>query len=390
MTIGTAESVLRQSPALPRGFFALGDAALDGLLYLAPAGLAWGPQADAAILSANGWSLAGTPRAFTLVSVLLREGGQVIEAIAPFDAVLTWSMEEGEHVARFVGERLNAIGSRRPPFAGLAMEDGPVLMGIVNVTPDSFSDGGRFFGAQAAVEHGLALLEAGAGIIDVGGESTRPGADPVSPDEEARRVVPVVRALAERGAVVSIDTRHAHVMGAAIEAGAAVINDVSALTDDPESLAVAARSGASVVLMHMQGDPRTMQAEPRYDCAPLDVYDYLAGRLAAARSAGIPLERLCVDPGIGFGKTLDHNLQILNRLGLYHALGVPVLLGASRKSFIGRLSRAEPADQRLPGSLAAALAGTEAGCQFIRVHDVAETAQALKVWQALNRGGAHV
>ena len=255
---------------------------------------------------------------------------------------------------------------------------------MVNVTPDSFSDGGRFLDAGAAIRHGRELLEAGADIVDIGGESTRPGAQPVSVDEELARVIPVVQALAADGALVSIDTRHALVMKAAIAAGAAIINDITALTGDPDALRLLGDSDASVVLMHMQGQPASMQLDPRYDCASSEVRDYLRGRLEACRAAGIADRRLCLDPGIGFGKTLEHNLEILADLGRLVELGVAVLVGVSRKSFISRLSGGVPADQRLPGSLAAALAAVSRGAHILRVHDVAETAQALAVWRAIN------
>lgn len=378
---------LQTSPALPRGLsFLAGQGGLDGRLYVAPAGIVSGKTAAAAIASGQAWSLAGGPLAFSSCSVILREADQLTEAAAPFGAVLDWSESEGPDVARHVGGLLSALGKARPTFAGLDLSR-PRVMGIVNVTPDSFSDGGRFFDGEKAVAHGLDLLAAGADILDVGGESTRPGAETVGPEEEMRRVLPVIRALAEKGAVISVDTRHATVMGAAVENGAAIINDISALTSDPDSLSVAAKSGAAVMLMHMQGEPRAMQRDPAYAFAPLDIYDYLSGRLAACRSAGIPVERLCADPGIGFGKTVEHNLQILARMGLYHALGVPLLLGVSRKSFIGKLSRGEPAGERLAGSLTAALLGLGQGTQILRVHDVAETVQAVAVWRGIKRAG---
>ena len=256
-------------------------------------------------------------------------------------------------------------------------------MGIVNVTPDSFSDGGQFADAAAAVAHGRDLAAAGAAIVDVGGESTRPGADPVSPDEELRRVIPVVEGLAAAGLTVSIDTRRAAVMHAAVAAGATVINDVTALAGDPESLAVAAAAGVPVILMHMRGEPQTMQRDPTYDDVALDVYDALAGRVAACRAAGIPLANIAVDPGIGFGKTVDHNLELLAALAMFQGLGTAVVLGVSRKSFIGRLAGAAPADQRLPGSIAAGLAGIHHGADILRVHDVAATAQALTLWRSI-------
>jgi dihydropteroate synthase len=255
-------------------------------------------------------------------------------------------------------------------------------MGIVNATPDSFSDGGDNYNPQTAIDTALAMVEAGAHIIDVGGESTRPGSAPVSPDEEGARVLPVVSALAAKGIVVSIDTRHAKVMTAATEAGALIINDVAALRE-PGALEAAARSKAAICLMHMLGEPGTMQNDPTYACAPLDVYDFLAERIAACIQAGIPLDRITVDPGIGFGKTSDHNAQILASMALYHGLGVGILLGVSRKRFIAALSRDELPKQRFPGSMAAAQIGLDAGVQIVRVHDVAETVQATTVWRAI-------
>ncbi|HMA52777.1 MAG TPA: dihydropteroate synthase [Magnetospirillaceae bacterium] len=274
-----------------------------------------------------------------------------------------------------------------PSFAGIPL-DRPILMGIVNVTPDSFSDGGQFTGLEEAVSFGRSLALQGASILDIGGESTRPGAASVTIEQEIARAIPVVRALAADGLCVSIDTRHAPVMRAALEAGASIINDVSALEGDPYSLSVAAGSRASVVLMHMRGTPATMQDHPAYEDAPHEIFAYLAGRIEACLSAGIPRERICVDPGIGFGKTLRHNLDLLAHLDLFHKLGVPVLLGVSRKSLIAALSRNEPPQDRLAGSIAAALAGIARGVQILRVHDVAETAQAVAVWHAINQAAS--
>jgi dihydropteroate synthase len=257
-------------------------------------------------------------------------------------------------------------------------------MGIVNATPDSFSEGGAHHRAEAAIAHGQALLASGADLLDIGGESTRPGATPVDAAEEIRRVEPVIRGLANRGAVLSIDTHHAATMEAALAAGARIINDVSALTADPAALAVAARSGAPVILMHKRGEPPTMQEEAAYECAPLDVLDYLCARVAACEAAGIPRSRIAVDPGIGFAKRSRHNLQILARLSLLHLTGCPVLLGASRKSLIP--SRIDPGiapRDRLPSSLVAALAALDQGVQILRVHDVAQTWQAIEVWRGI-------
>jgi dihydropteroate synthase len=272
----------------------------------------------------------------------------------------------------------------RADIAGVAL-DRPRIMGVVNVTPDSFSDGGRYLAAGAAVAHALQLEAEGADILDIGGESTRPGSEATGIEEECRRVLPVVAALARRArARISIDTRKAEVMRRAAEEGAHMINDVSALTHDPAGLETAARLGLPVVLMHARGEPRTMQVEPRYDDVVLDVYDALEARVAACVAAGIPRARLIVDPGIGFGKTLAHNLELLGSLGIFHGLGCGVMLGASRKSFIGFLTGAK-VDDRLPGSLAAALLGAAQGVQLLRVHDVAATRQALVVWEAAVR-----
>ena len=379
-------SAFRRSPALPRGFALEGDGILRDL-YLLPSGLVWGEQAAAAIIAGHGWPIAEGGAAFTAFGVILRDGQGAHLAVAPFAEAVDWAEGESPDIARHLGALVQRIGRRRPAWGGIAM-DRPAIMGIVNVTPDSFSDGGEAFTPDAAIARGLAMVEAGATIIDVGGESTRPGAEPVSVDEEERRVLPVVRALAERGLCVSIDTRHARVMAATVAAGARIINDVTALAGDPDALTVAAKSGADLCLMHMQGDdPRTMQAAPRYACAPLDVYDGLAARVAACEAAGIARARICIDPGIGFGKTPEHNAQILGSLALLHGLGLPVLLGVSRKSFVAALSQGEPARQRLPGTLAAELAGLDVGMQVLRVHDVSETVQAVAVWRAMRDGG---
>ncbi|MDA1089785.1 MAG: dihydropteroate synthase [Proteobacteria bacterium] len=269
-------------------------------------------------------------------------------------------------------------------FAGLSL-DQPRIFGIINVTPDSFSDGGEALVVEDAVSRGRAMLDAGADVLDVGGESTRPGAEPVGIDEEIARVIPVVKALSELGALVSIDTRRAPVMEAAIEAGATIINDVTALSHDPNSMGLAVASGLPVILMHMLGEPGTMQDNPQYEDAALDVFGYLKKRVAACEAAGIDRGRIAVDPGIGFGKTVAHNLDILSRLDLYRDFGCPVLLGASRKTFIGKLSGDVAPKDRLGGSLAAVLAAAARGVRLFRVHDVADTRQALTVFHAIEK-----
>lgn len=258
----------------------------------------------------------------------------------------------------------------------------PVLMGIVNITPDSFSGDG-VLGAGPAIAHGHQLLEEGAKILDIGGESTRPGAAPVSVDEEIARVIPVIEGLKNSGAVLSVDTRNAVTMAAAVRAGAAIINDVSALEGDPKSLSVAADSDAMICLMHMKGDPRTMQDSPKYDNVLAEVHEYLSRRIEACLDAGISKDRLMIDPGIGFGKALEHNVTLLKNLDHFDSLGVPLLLGASRKRFIAGLSRGEEASARMPGSIATVLAAYQKGVRYFRVHDVAETAQALRVFRSV-------
>jgi len=261
--------------------------------------------------------------------------------------------------------------------------DQPQVMAIVNATPDSFSDGGQFADAAAAAEAGAQMSAEGAAIIDVGGESTRPGARLVWEGDEIERVVPVIRQLAGGGAAVSVDTRKADVMTAAIEAGARMINDVSALTYDDRSAGVVAASGVPVVLMHHKGAPETMQDDPRYDDVLVEVYEWLEERIATAEEAGIKRERILIDPGFGFGKNVAHNLELMNGLALLHSLGCPLVIGASRKRTIGALSGEAPPDRRMAGSIAFALKAVEQGVQVVRVHDVSETVQALRIWRGM-------
>jgi dihydropteroate synthase len=255
-------------------------------------------------------------------------------------------------------------------------------MGVVNVTPDSFSDGGLYLDPEAAIEHGREMATAGAEILDVGGESTRPGAEPVGEGEELRRVVPVIEGLAAAGSRISVDTSKAAVAAAALDAGAAIVNDVTALRGDPEMAGLCAERGAGVVLMHMLGEPRTMQEDPRYRDVVDDVKAFLAERLEAAVDAGIDEERIWLDPGIGFGKTAAHNMELLRRLGELRELGRPLVVGTSRKSFIGKVD-GSPADRRLGGTVASSVLAAAEGADVLRVHDVAEMRQALIVAAAI-------
>ena len=279
-------------------------------------------------------------------------------------------------------ETLQPLTRPRAPIAGMSLS-APRIMGILNVTPDSFSDGGQHLG-RGAVAHARVMAETGADILDIGGESTRPGATAVPTEIEIARTAPVIKDIRlATDTLVSIDTRKAPVARAALAAGAGLINDVAGFTYDASLADVAAAAGVPVCVMHAQGDPATMQDKPEYDDVLLDVYDFLQARVTALIAAGVAADHIIVDPGIGFGKTLDHNLALLKRMSLFHALGCPILLGASRKRFIRRLTGVETADQRLVGSLAVAQAGWGQGVQIVRVHDVLETRQALEMWSAL-------
>ena len=327
--------------------------------------------------------LAGGMLWFSAVEVTRTDGGVGSVELVPVEKIEDALGSLGAEAAS-TWERI--VAPRAPLTLGdrIVRLDQPQVAAILNVTPDSFSDGGRFAGPAEAADAGFAMAAAGAAIVDVGGESTRPGAKPVWEGDEAARVEPVVRQLAASGTAVSIDTRKSAVMEAALAAGAAMVNDVSALTFDERSAEVLGRASCPVVLMHHQGPPETMQQSPHYDRpAAFEVYDWLAERIAASEAAGIARERIVVDPGIGFGKTVQHNLQIMNGLSLLHGLGFPVMLGASRKRMIGALSGEAPADERLPGSLALALKAVDQGVQLLRVHDVPETVQALRVWRGL-------
>ena len=346
----------------------------DAKLYLRPIGFLYGDMAAKAVAEGLALPLAGGAIAFTAA-----------ELIDGTPRAAKRRLVTAQDLARSRDTDLDLMLSRvtapRPPYAGLAFTR-PLIMGIVNVTPDSFSDGGLYDTTEGAIVHAAELAKDGADIVDVGGESTRPGSDAVEEGEELSRVIPVLEGLAGLHAAVSIDTRKASVARAAARAGVKIFNDVSALTYDRESLAAAAETGLSVILMHAKGEPKTMQDDPRYDDVALEVYDYLAERIAAAEAAGIDRSRIAADPGIGFGKTLTHTLTLLANLSLLHGLGVPILIGGSRKRFIGGVAGGETPLSREAGSFAVALVAAAQGAQILRVHDVAGTRQALSVWRA--------
>ncbi|WP_366655007.1 dihydropteroate synthase [Fodinicurvata sp. EGI_FJ10296] len=394
-----------KSPGLDRGFCRWLADDPSARLYLRPLPLAISPggfcESDlGGVPKASGLPgalpLAGGPVQFAQIEVIVRPAsGDGLanpgRAVANADDVRDWARTVGreDEVAR----RLANLTAPRAALAGLSL-DRPRVMGIVNVTPDSFSDGGDFSDRQLAIDHGRSLVDAGCDILDIGGESTRPGAMPVPVARELERVLPVIEALAPLGVPISIDTRHADVMRAALAVGARIINDVTALTGDRESPPTAAAADpVPVVLMHMLGEPQTMQDAPRYDCAPLDVADRLEAFCSSAMAAGIDRSRLVIDPGIGFGKTVAHNIDVLRHTAMLHMYGFPVLIGLSRKRFLGSIggtaggpgpgSNSLPPKARLPASLAAGMFALQQGAQILRVHDGAETVQAVRLLQAL-------
>jgi len=347
-------------------------------LYLRPVGLLYGQTAHAAMADAKAGALAGGSIAFASVQITFGKTPSKHSEIRSYDDISS----SGENA---IASALDRITRPRPAIAGLTLTT-PRIMGVVNVTPDSFSDGGLYNETDQAISHAAQLALAGADIVDIGGESTRPGAEAVDDDDECRRVLPVIEGLKGNRAKISIDTRKASVMAAASGAGADIINDVSALTYDPESMSTAKSCNLPVVLMHAKSDPKSMQSEAVYDDVLLEVFDYLAARIEACENAGIPRERLIADPGIGFAKHLEHNLRLCEGLSLFHSLGIPLMVGVSRKSFIGTVTGEKDPRKRSPGSIAAALAGLAQGVQIVRVHDVEATVQARAVWQAVTFG----
>ena len=396
------------SPAFARGFsFVIPPSAK---VYIRPLVIPFGPEDHTdsqSFVICSGWSryrdveiiwrpVAEDGRADTgRADIRHASVGRVVVGRADLESQMG---QQAEPVRSQISIQLNRLDAAHSPIITQSRNDDPLrtlslaspnIMGVLNVTPDSFSDGGKNDEPDRAVAAACQLAEAGAAIIDIGGQSTRPGAEPVGAEEELGRVLPVLDGLTSSSCtrpLISIDTYLSDVMARTAAAGVDIINDVTALTGDPNSLQTAAGSGLPVILMHMQGEPRTMQSNPHYAHVVLDVFDALERRVQACESAGIARNRIILDPGIGFGKTVTHNLQLLQYLSLFHCLGCPLLLGVSRKSFIAKLSRDEDASQRLPGTLAATLAGVAQGVQLHRMHDVAETVQANAIFQAIVRG----
>lgn len=353
-------------------------------IYIRPIALADSPQSEEGEAVRLGGAMVWASR----FAIIVREGGRVVQRTRTHAADIASAL--GRLPADLGAQAETQWANLRKVHAPLQCGertirlDQPQVMGILNMTPDSFSDGGQFLdNPQVAADHAASMLEAGAAIVDVGGESTRPGAGAVWEGDELKRVVPMVSQLAAMGAAISIDTRRPAVMEACLQAGAHIINDVSALRYDPRSLDLAASSGAPVVLMHAPGKPDDLHSNGDYVDVVLDVFDWLAERRDAAIAAGVASQRVILDPGIGFGKSVAENLALMNALPLFHALGCPLLVGASRKRMIGALSGEAAAHQRLGGSLMLAVKAMDAGVHFLRVHDVAETVQAARVWRGL-------
>ncbi len=348
-------------------------------IYLQPIGLLYGEVARDAVSLGVALPLAGSSVAFSAVRLWEGEPGNVNHAIARTSTIQ--AIDEPR-----VKDLLDRLVTPRAAIAGVSMES-PRIMGIVNVTPDSFSDGGEYLEPSVAIERANALSNTGADFIDIGGESTRPGSEPVSTEEELRRILPVLSGLTGMTAPVSIDTRKAEVMREAAKIRADIINDVSALTFSPDSLATVTELKVPAVLMHATGDPKTMQDNPTYQDVVIEVYDYLERRIEAASAAGLPRESLIADPGIGFGKTAAHNASLLQNISLFHGLGVPLLTGTSRKRTLQKLTGAKTPKGQAAGNIAAALDAVCQGVQIVRVHDVEETRQALVVWNWLRGAG---
>ena len=355
--------------------------------YIRPVGILFGSIANQLTSMGQAYKLAGGPLSFSHAEMMARDiDGNIDSEISRVEDLKDNFRNFCTNNKANVTTCLEHFIESRDSFAGFSLSGldyKPRILGVLNITPDSFYDGGLYETTEAAISHARALHSAGADIIDVGGESTRPGSKEVSLDEELSRVMPVVKALSEDGIVVSVDTRHSEVMRQVIDAGAKVINDVSALIHDTESLSVVANNDVDVILMHMRGLPETMQNEPIYKNVVLDVYDMLYDRINHCVEAGIERKRICVDPGVGFGKSVKHNVELISSLSFFQGLGCGVAIGVSRKSFIDSVSETEGSDRRLVGSLTALIAALNQGVNILRVHDVSETLQALNTWHKI-------
>lgn len=349
-------------------------------IYIEPLGITRGLTASAD----NFRTLQNSKTYYSTLKIIFKRENNIEEEIIPVHMLKDFLSAQSVDDKKVILSLLENLGRARVPLelkGRLTINfEQPIIQGVLNVTPDSFSDDGVFDDFSAAIDRSERMIENGAMIIDVGGESTKPGAKAVSHEEELNRVIPVIEKLAYKNIPISIDSRNSQVMQSALNAGAHIINDVSALEHDVLSVEVAKEADVPIILMHAQGPPETMQENPEYKCVHLDIYDYLEERINFCVKNGIAKEKIIIDPGIGFGKTVDHNLQILNHIALFHSLGVPILIGVSRKSFIGKISGEETASNRVHGSISAAQYCLDRGIQIIRVHDVKETKQAISIW----------
>ena len=354
-------------------------------IYVQPLGLVRGPIHCDRVFK----NLTGGDIYFAAVRIISRTKQGLEEEIVSIVDLDNFLKEKSTTVAEKIKTILNNIES---PRGALMLNNGsvigwkkPVIQGVLNVTPDSFSDGGQYSDIELARPHAHEMISAGADIIDIGGETTKPGAQSVSIKSEKDRVLPVIKNLATLNFPLSIDSRNAEVMNDAIQNGAHIINDVSALGHDLKSIGVVKKEDVPIILMHAQGPPEIMQNNPQYSHILLDIYDYLESRIKMCIDAGIDKNKIIADPGVGFGKTVDHNLEILNGLSIFHGLGVPLLVGTSRKSFIGKITGEKVAENRVSGSIAAMLLSLEQGVQIVRVHDVEQATQAISVWNAAQK-----
>ena len=349
-------------------------------IYIEPLGLTRGLTASGKYFR----KLHNSKTYYSSLKIIFKTEKLIEKEIIPVHKLEGFLSEQSSDDKRQILTLLENIERKRMPLklkGGFKINfEQPIIQGVLNLTPDSFSDGGAYDDFSAAIDQAEKMIENGALIIDVGGESTKPGAKAVSNDEEVNRVIPVIEEIVDKNIPISIDSRNSQVMQLALNAGAHIINDVRALEHDALSIKVAQEADVPIILMHAQGKPETMQVNPEYECVHLDIYDYLEERINFCIKNDIAKEKIIIDPGIGFGKTVDHNLQVLNHIGLFHGLGVPILIGVSRKSFIGKICGEETAANRVYGSISAAQYCLDRGVQIIRVHDVKETKQAISIW----------
>ncbi|MCC3862192.1 dihydropteroate synthase [Pseudemcibacter aquimaris] len=316
------------------------------------------------------------------VRIITKSAGEISSETIPVNSLGVYLSTLDDDKKAKLWTLIDNIAAKRSNILNLDFQD-TIIQGVLNVTPDSFSDGGKFADPNSAIKQAQEMIDAGCDILDIGGESTKPGAEPVSIDEELNRVIPVIQKISDLKINVSIDSRNADVMEAAVKEGAHIINDVSAIEHDPKAIEVLKETDVPVILMHAQGTPENMQDNPNYQNAVLEIYDYLESRIEFCVANGIDKNRIIIDPGIGFGKTVDHNIELIKHVAIFHGLGVPILIGVSRKSFIGKISGEEIAANRLPGSLSAAQYCVQNGVQVVRVHDVPETVQAISVFKKI-------